>query len=161
MDCSCFCFFGAFISSVPQIIINLNHYGTFLPIIFTEQSDSSNLFIAQLVWGIKYPRYEIFIGDLSVSPVGVFFMDRVGDTLAKTQSIQSVKDYIVWIFAHLIDAVGVYTEHLISGITIFWREVYITDLKVDSAAFLINCLIYLLALLGLISGGKRMNSSFL
>lgn len=145
---------GAILIAIPQSIINMNHYNTYLPFISTPYAGKSNLFLAQLVLGISYPRYETYVGDNSLFPsASAYFVNDIGSALAAEQEISSISSFVVWAFTHFLDACALYWEHLVSCITIFWRKAYITEIGIDTGAYLLNCAIYILALVSAIASG--------
>lgn len=145
---------GIIIIAWPQMFLNKNYFGTISPAVQTAIGSQDNLFIAQLEWGIRYPRYETFIGDQTVfSQPSVYFESKAGEVAYTGEHIASILDYIKWFFCHFLQACGIYWEHFISGITLFYTQLYLTNIKVNTIAFLLNCGIYMVALIGLIEKG--------
>lgn len=146
----CGCVIGVALLSIPQIIINRNCFGISSPMVQTALGGKSNLFVAQLEWGIIHPRYETFIGDPAVYPIpSVSFEYRAGVAALNGGSISSIGEFIIWVFRNFLLAMGLYWEHFISAVTVFYIEIYLTDIRVNIFAFLLNCGIWMLAFIGL------------
>lgn len=143
---------GAAVIAVPQCIVNMNTYGSYTPVVMTVYQGQGNLFVAQLLMGEKYSRYETYIGDANIFPSpGVHFINETGEALSAGQEQSSVLAFLVWAVTNFLDACAIYTEHLISGITIFWNNTYLSKIAIDTEAYLLNCCIYILALVGAVA----------
>jgi len=141
---------GAGAAAIPQVLVNAYWYGEWSPILQTPFEGSSNLFVFQLKNGIAVPRYETYIGEQqSYSGAGIFYYDLLGQVLAREMEILSIKDYIFWLATHLLEACGLYCKHLFSGITLFYRDGYIKNLELKAHVFLLNCSVWIMALMGI------------
>ena len=146
---------GCCIAAWPQMIINQQWYGVFSPMVFTGYGSKDNLFVAQLSWGIQYPRYETYVGDGQIYPyAGMFFSSPAGVLASAEAEINTISDFIIWVFTHFLQACGLYFEHCISGITIFYTEVYIEDINVNVLAYVLNCGLFLITFTGIVASGS-------
>lgn len=143
-------FVGVILLAFPQMLINSNLYKEFTPKVITQTDNKDNLFVAQLQWGISRTRYETYMGEAENYPSpSVNFINETGQNLSANENIQSIKDYITFVLTHPIEMSGIYLEHLISGITVLFDDVYITDLRVNTLYFILNILVYMFALVGI------------
>lgn len=142
-------FAGTILMAFPQMLINNNVHNEFTPKVITQTDNKDNLFVAQLQWGISRTRYETYMGKTENYPSpSVNFINETGQNLSANENIQSIKEYISFVFTHPIEMSGIYLEHLISGITVLYNDIYITDLGVNTSYFILNILVYILALIG-------------
>lgn len=142
---------GMYIVSVPQQIINENYYENPSPLVITGKS-ADGLFVRQLEWGLSMSRYETYIGDKAYYPKGgVRFINEAGDEIAQNNDVTSIKDYIKLLFRQPLDLMGIYFEHLISGMTLFYRKVYTEDIRISRKTFLLNMAVFVAAYLCILS----------
>lgn len=139
-------FIGIILGSVPEMIANFYRYGIASPLVNTAIDGKDNLFVAQLAWGLSYSRYETFIGNVEQYPTAsVLFSNQVGKQIAEQYPMDSIKEYMLCVFSNFLETIGIYFEHFVSGITLFWNELYITNIQVNTTVFLTNCILFLLA----------------
>ncbi len=147
---------GVVVCAIPQMIINERLYNILSPFVIAEPDGNNNLFIIQLRTGISVPRYETFVGDAAEYPnPGVYFENVLGKELAARASIGTILDFVIWALSNFWSVLGLYMEHVLSAITIFWRKAYLTTISVDLAAFLINALLFITGCSGLCLADKR------
>lgn len=91
----------------------------------------------------------------------MYFINDTGAALSSLQNITSISSFVIWAITHFLDACALYWEHFVSCITIFWRKCYLTTINVDTVAYLLNCAIYILALVSAIASatGKKLGLS--
>lgn len=150
---------GITVFSAPQSIINKENYNNSTPMVYTGENPAS-LYINQLTWGIYMPRYETYIGDKENYPEeAIRFEDKAGKIICHTYSINDIDDYLKCFFYYPMEMLGIYFEHLISGITLFYNNVYIPDIHVQKWVFISNIFIFLVAYLGILSWFERKKDS--
>ena len=134
---------GALITAFPQMIINENNEGSFTPRIYTENySNSQNLELQQVLWGISYPRYETCINFEEYSNPKMFFEDPVGMELINRHNVDTttlrLKQYLSMWIKNPIDMLAIYTRHFISAATPIFTTCYVTDLREDRTLILFS-----------------------
>ena len=142
---------GMTVFAAPQSIINKENYNNSTPMVYTGENPTS-LYINQLTWGIYMTRYETYVGDEENYPdVGVPFINETGVEIVNSYRIDGIVDYIKCFFQYPMEMLGIYFEHFISGITLFYNNVYIPDIHVQKWIFISNILIFLVAYLGILA----------
>ena len=149
------CVLGFGLASYPQCAINKNHLGLYSPKVYTEAYSgyNSNLQTIQVLWGLKYPRFESYIGDIEkYKSAAVYFDDAIRNQIISKENISEDNfklSTIVKVFIkYPLDTIGIYTRHLISLMTPAWNQVYITNLFTDKT-FIILLSIAMWLLLGI------------
>ncbi|MDO4323072.1 MAG: hypothetical protein Q4C61_11140 [Lachnospiraceae bacterium] len=141
---------GTAVFAYPQTVINQNTFGVSSPML------QNNLFVYQLKWGVRMPRFETYIGDKAQYPKAkAEFVSELGENLLKENEIESIGDFVKCMLTHPFEACAIYFEHCVSGITMFYNDVYVNDIRVGKKLFGLNCLLYLMALAGLMAFGAR------
>lgn len=125
---------------LPQLIINIIHFGIFSPMPQAQLRYGGNLFLKQLSWGIETQRYETFVGPKSdYLPGRVLFIDQHGTNIlalsglgpfpiGASDSFLSLPDYFLLIVKHPLDFCILYLRHLFNGLDVVYNTPYIYDL---------------------------------
>ena len=143
---------GFFVVSIPQVMINQVNFNSSTPMVITTEGDKDNLFIAQLEWGLWITHYETFIGEPEEYPSPqMVFTDKTGKMLVDSYQINSISDYIKCVLSHPIEMMGIYMEHAISGITLFWNRIYISHVPVNTICYLLNTAVFMLCVFSIIT----------
>jgi len=141
---------GVVATAVPQMMINHHLYGNYSMLLNTNSGGYDSLFVFQLKYGLEMPRYETHFGKKWVYPeVRAKYIDQLGHVLMRDSDFTSVKEYIIWLFTHLLEACGIYCKHLFSGLTPFYRSIFVRDLAPKAHVFLINCAVWITGLLAM------------
>ncbi len=126
---------GISIVSFPQCAINRQYVGEFSPKVYTEAytNYNSDLQATQVLWGLSYPRYESYAGDMDkYESASVYFDDIVGNRIIVEEGISAETFKLATILRIFIkyplDTIGIYTRHLISIATPAWNQAYITNI---------------------------------
>lgn len=128
---------GTIIVMLPQCIVNKNCEGAFSPRVYTENyseyTTAKNLQMQQVVWGLKWPRYETYMGDDEAYPSsGVYFIDQTGVSLIEKELITeddfTLKKWVKVLIKHPLDMIAIYTRHVINAMTPVWNHIYIKDI---------------------------------
>lgn len=130
------CFGGMVVCAVPQYILNNHLLGRLSWRVPTE-----GLMLKQLEWGITAGRYATFIGDASqYSKAGMFFRDKVGQTILEKAQVTELTSYgqlIKLILKHPLDFVGIYMRHFLNMLYPFYPNQYIEDIMRDKSFLMI------------------------
>ncbi|HSN18166.1 MAG TPA: hypothetical protein VLV87_08140 [Gammaproteobacteria bacterium] len=116
---------GATIASVPQVLINARHHGTWNPAVITTD-DGRSLFAQQLLWGMVVQRYETTLDGSAQSPA-VVYPDHAGERLVQSLHLPrdfSIADYFGLLLRHPVDFMGIYGRHLINGLDVRDGDIY-------------------------------------
>ena len=155
--------FGALVISYPQCAINLHNLGKFSPKVYTEAYTGygANLQSTQVLWGLMYPRYETYVGDVNeYGAGGVYFIDKIGNRIIAVEGISAENFKITdvfWIFIkHPFDTIGIYTRHLVALVTPAWNQVYITDIFNNKSLILtVNIVVWFILGIGICRKGAN------
>lgn len=117
---------GFALTCAPQMLLNHRNHGVASPDPTAGRKDS--LFLDQLKWGIWMQKYET-----SVSPEvpngSVVYVDQAGlklmPILCREAPMASMGDYLAAVLRHPIDFMGLYARHLVNGIDVRDRTVYV------------------------------------
>lgn len=144
---------GFLTAALPQMIINLHTLGHASPIVNTGGTNpNDDLITYALRQGTGLIHYESFAGDpAAYTSPAVNFLDRTGSTLFSADTFDSIGGFILWVFRHFLSACYIYTGHLISYITLFYANAYLPHITIDVWVFVLNCSLYLGALLALLA----------
>lgn len=156
-----FMFIGAFLVSIPQISINKKNYNKETPMVITAgYGNQENLFVGQLQWGISFPRYETYVGNVTEYPAaGVKWVNSLGEKISTDEEMTSISDYVKFVLKNPLEMAGIYFEHLVSGMTLFYNEAYIKDISINMFVFLANFLLWFIGLIGVLSNTVRISKS--
>lgn len=156
---------GFFIAAFPQMLLNQHWMGEFTPRVFVELyfDDNLNLKTQQVLWGISSARYETYVGNLvDYITNGVNFGDVVGMEIAYREQLDpNTFTYFTWIklvFKYPLDFIGIYTRHLFSYLTFFYREPFIQNLFVPKGFLItISILIWIIGGVGVYSNVRLLD----
>ena len=118
---------GSVIASLPQIYMNYSMLG-----IISIKVPTQGLMLKQLGWGLKYQRYDTYIGMPEIhpsaqmnfiEPVGMALLNRLGIT-----EFGSWSEFFFFLFHYPFEVVGIYVRHFINGLLPCWPNLYVTDL---------------------------------
>ena len=155
------CIFCYFIS-LPQIIINFNHYQNKSILIQDSKFFQGGLFVFQLNLGLKNDKYET---TLVPKLQGISYPNMGGNMLScieKTNEFIYPQQFINLYFSYPFDIISIFYNHLISGLTIQNPEVYIfKSNKSNIILSLFNSCLLSLFLVSLIFIKKLKISSFI
>ncbi len=110
-----------YISSVPQVAVNYKKMKSLSPMVKTENSGyGKNLYLQQLIWGLRYQKYETNVGN-SYPSASVFFFDKTGNEIANKENVDLVSNYADFIIIALkypVELIYIYTKHIFNAIDI-------------------------------------------
>jgi hypothetical protein len=136
---------GAFVVSLPQILINHRHHDSWSP----TPVGARDIAMLQLTQGLKAQKYETYVGDPDVYPrPDVFFLDpATGDILDPGEQIESYGEYARTFFEHPTELSASYVRHVFNGLDVRYASPYVRDLH-DSPV-IVSLLLYLLLFVAL------------
>lgn len=152
--------FGASVTAIPQCIVNYTNEGCFVPKVYTENYQDKgqyrNLKLMQIEWGLKWPRYETYNGDMTkYKSAAVYFIDKSGEEILKREGIEKNINIEKWFELwrkYPLDMIGIYTRHFISGLTPYWNSVYISDIYINPwGRIVVSIFLWMVALTSLVS----------
>ncbi|NBI89244.1 hypothetical protein D3Z45_01255 [Lachnospiraceae bacterium] len=118
---------GGIIASLPQIYMNYKSLK-----IISMKVPTQGLMLKQLGWGLKYQRYDTYIGMSESHPSAQMnFIEPVGTALLDSLGIEgfaSWSDFFAFIIHYPFEVAGIYVRHLINGLLPCWPSLYVTDL---------------------------------
>ena len=129
--------------SIPQCIINKHYEGFFSPKVYTENCsiEGVSLQTIQLVMGIKYPRYETYVGlEEDYPDVRVMFVDDTGKMLIEKEQLDdnfTISKFIELVCEYPLDMLSIYTKHIINAMTPVWNHLYIQKIDIDKTAVIL------------------------
>lgn len=135
---------GIGIGGLPQMIMNwgyLNKVSLSVP--------TNNLMLKQLDWGLRYQRYDTYIGTQQSIPQ-MYFVDAVGMNILQKEGlleteIERWSQYIKIVIKYPLEVVGIYTRHLLNMLFPAWPNQYVLDLDSGKVILLLiafNCLFF-------------------
>ncbi|MFO7656105.1 MAG: hypothetical protein R6W78_03495 [Bacteroidales bacterium] len=143
---------GLLIIHLPQTLVNRQHFGTLSPMVQTEKYGfRKNLFFQQLLWGVQYEKYETNVG-YDYPKAQVFFIDRMGSSIAEYEKINHFKNYgdLGRLFLkYPVELTCIYFKHLFNGLDIKDDTVYLK--KVSRRKYLFSFLNYSVMFLALLT----------
>lgn len=140
---------GMLVLAIPQMMINHEYIGKYSPKVYTEQHNNygKNLQVGVVYGGVLYSARETYIGAEEDYPLnGVKFKDVVGSEILEIEGI-SKNDFgyldLVKIFIkYPMDVISIYTRHLVSLLSMRYREVYIKNLFSDKGGLLLFFIVF-------------------
>jgi hypothetical protein len=119
---------GALAASLPQILINHRHEGTWSPVV----PGGRDIAMAQLTDGLRAQKYETYVGDLAGYPQPeVFYLDpSTAHVLDKehVSEITSYSQYAHIVVHHPFELLANWGRHLFNGLDVRYPTPYIRDL---------------------------------
>lgn len=116
-----------FLAAFPMLIANRRNLGRNSIAVPTE-----SLMLAQVAWGIKYQRYDTYIGfrfgNDEQSDARMFFIDPVGEKLLQKESITSFaswKQFFKFCKKYPLEVAGIYVRHFVNLMFPVWPETYV------------------------------------
>lgn len=128
---------GMALAALPQIIVNQNLNRRFSLAVPTD-----NLMLDQLSWGMKWCRYDTYIGDPSeyYSP-SMYYIDSIGSRILELEAGEkgfvSFGDYFFTLLKHPLDVIGIFFRHLINILYPIFPNQYVQRLDGEKAIYLI------------------------
>lgn len=136
-------FAGMFLSALPQMVVNRQYLGIYSPKVYTEQISGyqHDLQTQQIFWGLQYPRYETYSGNMEEYPTPqVFFIDPMGLELIDREGLSidgfSYGMVIKLFFKYPLDISCLYIRHLIGLMTPIFSQAYITNMYAGKGIFI-------------------------
>lgn len=135
---------GVFIAGIPQLYVNYWVEGTATIWVLND-----SLFTKQLFWGLKWMRYEAYVGNqldyLQIEPT-LKFVDPVGVELLKWYETNISNEYTINGYIRLalhfpLDYLGIMGRHLISLFFPIFHEQYPKDIYENRSVIAIASLI--------------------
>ncbi|GAB3832091.1 hypothetical protein GCM10028821_23180 [Hymenobacter jeollabukensis] len=116
---------GAALVLLPQVLINLRHFGQLSPLVLATDNGHMPFYLKQLNWGTAYPRY-----DSSIDPShygGVLYADRSGLQVLAAQAkgyFESYQALLQYYLLHPLEGIGRYLRHLFNGLDLWYATPY-------------------------------------
>lgn len=155
-------FLGLLVICFPQYEINLYHFDIRSPFVKSEIG-GTNLYSAQLRWGIAIQKFEGNIDLLSYPRAGVYFLDPHGKGILVKEGISlgptskgdeilplepvSLREYVKLVLKYPLDFLFIYARHLFNGLDIVYSSVYNDEVYANGIIFrMINYSVWYLVL---------------
>lgn len=136
---------GGAIVALPQCMINHQYVGTYSPKVYTEQlyGYSHSLQASQIYVGITNPKYETYVGDLSLYPSNaVYFDDPIGNELIEREGLTIEQFRLTDVFKLFIkypmDMLGIYIRHIITLLTPTYNQIYIMNMYNNKSILILS-----------------------
>jgi hypothetical protein len=128
---------GVLLGSLPQMLINHQHYGSWSPSI----QESRTVTLANLWLGMRAQKYETYVGPPTQYPQpGVSYLDPATIHVVQQEHISPVilsghpafpsyGKYVHVVFDHPVQVVASYARHIFNGLDVRYPTPYIRDLR--------------------------------
>lgn len=113
--------------------------------VYTEQlyGYSHSLQASQIYGGITNPKYETYVGDLSLYPSNaVYFDDPIGNELIEREGLTIEQFRLTDVFKLFIkypmDMLGIYIRHIITLLTPTYNQIYIMNMYNNKSILILS-----------------------
>lgn len=128
---------GAFVSMIPQMVINFREYG-----IVSPEVKTNGLFTLQLLWGLKLQRYDTTLSHCLGTP-RMCFVDRVGMSIIQKEGITDNITYIQYFklfFKYPIEMISIYMKHFCNLLCPIFPENFVRNIDKNKIVFIVPAL---------------------
>lgn len=138
---------GTMIAALPQVYMNYHMLGKLSLIVPTN-----GLMLAQVSWGIRYQRYDTYVGENIMHPSPqMYFIDPVGNALMQRMEVgvfESWGDFLKFAFGHPLDLLGIYVRHIVNALFPCWPGQYVMNLDNNKVIYVVVsiCIFFLFGL---------------
>ncbi len=115
---------GVLVASLPQLYMNYKQLG-----IISIKVPTNGLMLKQIYWGIRYQRYDTYIG-LEERIPQMYFVDPVGSALLAKEGIVEFSDwweFFLFAIRYPCEIIGIYVKHIVNVLLPCWSNLYVTD----------------------------------
>jgi hypothetical protein len=127
---------GSAAGSIPQVMINLEHYQSASPMVISNVGETS-LFATQLKWGITIQRYETLLDKSTEKASGIYYFDPVGEEFFKSHALSETTATVPWYLGLALSEPivfsKIYLRHFINGIDVRDHVVYTTSPSIQKS----------------------------
>lgn len=150
---------GALVAAIPQIYMNYHETG-----IISIKVPTDGLMLRQVLWGLKFQRYDTYIGQAAEHPEPqMYFVDSAGTRILSYTGVEGFPDWLAFfkfVFKHPFDIAAIYIRHITNALFPCWPNQYVEALDNDKViAGLLS--ISLLFLFGIAVLNKFINRNFI
>ncbi len=158
-----FIFISFFITSLPQLIINVkiwNNYTLLQPTDSYYKGES--LYLKQLRWGIEFEKYETSVGKCYPIPE-VKYKSNIGSEIIRSFKNDSIKNYIEYtktvsqnpgVFAII------YFKHIFNALDLPNRTPYLKSMKYNWGFHAVNYAVLFILMIFLFINIRKINRSY-
>ncbi|WP_345233777.1 hypothetical protein [Hymenobacter saemangeumensis] len=148
---------GAALVLLPQLLINLRHFGQATPLVLAAPATKRALYLQQLTWGTAFQRVETSL--MPEYPRQVLFADPAGQAalaVGPGAAFNSYPDFIHFTRKHPVDFAVRCARHVFNGLDIRFATPYLRELHPSGQAGLrVLNYVLLAAALALVLAGWR------
>jgi hypothetical protein len=122
---------------LPQLLINLRHFGQPTPLVLARQPGAPPLYLRQLGWGTSFQRYETSL--IPTIPRSLVYADSAGQralAAVPQHRFSSYGQYLRFVLRQPLATAGRYLRHLFNGLDIRFPTPYPTRLHPPGQAAL-------------------------
>lgn len=131
---------GIMLASIPQVYMNYHQLGK-----ITLAVPTKGLMLKQVSWGVRWQRYDTFIGKSILHPdPQVYFTDPVGNALMQNMGIKVFEnwgEFLKFAVLHPLDLIGIYVRHIVNMMFPCWPDQYVSDLNNSKAIYALTAIL--------------------